>query len=62
MRCPVPRRMKFFRFLQIVNNMIITQQDIINLTGIKNTNEIKVQWEKIKDGPKKKYIKRWNKG
>ncbi len=42
--------------------MIITQQDIINLTGIKNTNEIKVQWEKIKDGPKKKYIKRWNKG
>lgn len=59
-RSPVPRKTKYFPYLQVLNNQIITEQNILDLTFAKNIDEIRVKWEKIKDGPKKKYIKRWN--
>ena len=58
-RCPVPRRSKFFPFLQVVNELIITQQNIIDLTG-RQIEDIRVNWEKMDPSEKKTYIKLWN--
>ena len=37
--------------------MLITEQNILNLSMVKDINEIRVKWEKIKDPKKKAAIK-----